>query len=569
MKTSNNEKAGVFKVTALVAAALLFVGMAISCSNGSDSGGTSVTKYKVTLEKDIGGNVTVNPTLPADGMVAENTELTFTAEPVAGYKFVKWQRDGTDAGTETTYKHTVTQAVQVKAVFAEDNPALITKYAVTLTLPVNGTVKSVPEIPSDNQVPKDTEITFTATPASGYAVDKWTISTGTFTAGGTAGSATATIKVTVNVTVGVIFKEGGNTSIDGVWKMISIQKGSTIQTCPVTEDGITTQPYLCFTAGKFYFASEISGSSQDGLYKDSAEGTPFTLDGAKIMIDGEEFAAFGLSGNTMTLNIADGDFDTMVLEKTANPTVGQVLAASVFVQVKDFEQLLEYYLGGKFSTEKVNYIEITGVIPAADFIPHGPKPSNLSTSLKDYSDIKIALKIKNYPAGLTEMYGCFEDCTNLVSLASLPDGLDNINGLFKGCTNLTGVPTIPAGVTNMNSCFYECTSLTRVPDIPDSVTNMNGCFKGCTNLATVPDIPASVKRMATCFENCTSLTGVKLKCNYNPVKPPLSLDLAFKDAFKACTALTAGSIKVPSGQLTAYRNAAGVMGTEAENFEEE
>jgi len=240
-----------------------------------------------------------------------------------------------------------------------------------------------------------------------------------------------------------------------------------------------------------------------------------------------------------------------------------------YVQVEDFEQLLEYYLGGKFSTEKVNYIEITGVIPAADFIPHGPKPSNLSTSLKDYSDIKIALKIKNYPAGLTEMYGCFEDCTNLVSLASLPDGLDNINGLFKGCTNLTGVPTIPAGVTNMNSCFYECTSLTRVPDIPDSVTNMNGCFKGCTNLATVPDIPASVKRMATCFENCTSLTGVKLKCDYNPVKPPLSLDLAFKDAFKACTALTAGSIKVPSGQLTAYRNAAGVMGTEAENFAKE
>ena len=211
-----------------------------------------------------------------------------------------------------------------------------------------------------------------------------------------------------------------------------------------------------------------------------------------------------------------------------------------YVQVEDFEQLLEYYLGGKFSTEKVNYIEITGVIPAADFIPHGSESSNLSTSLKKYSNIKIALKIKNYPAGLTEMYGCFEDCTNLVSLASLPDGLDNINGLFKGCTNLTGVPTIPAGVTNMHSCFYECTSLTRVPDIPDSVTNMNGCFKGCT-----------------------SLTGVKLKCDYNPTPP------AFKDAFKACTALTAGSIKVPSGQLTAYRNAAGVMGTEAENFAKE
>ena len=164
-------------------------------------------QYKVTLEKTVGGNVTVMPVLPESGMVNKNTELTFTATKLGGYKFVKWERDGADTGvTEPTYKLTVTQAVRIKAVFEVDGTP-ITKHTVTLIPPVNGTVTSVPEIPSDKQVADGTEITFTATAQSGYAVEKWTVSPNTaLKTGGAEGGQTATVTITADTTIAVTFK---------------------------------------------------------------------------------------------------------------------------------------------------------------------------------------------------------------------------------------------------------------------------------------------------------------------------------------------------------------------------
>ena len=100
---------------------LIFTGckQPASTSGGSSGGGTStppaVQKVKVTLESSIGGNVTVAPSLPADGMVAKGTKLTFTATAFSGYKVTKWELDGTDTGvTEPVYKLTVTKASKIK-----------------------------------------------------------------------------------------------------------------------------------------------------------------------------------------------------------------------------------------------------------------------------------------------------------------------------------------------------------------------------------------------------------------------------------------------------------------------
>ncbi|WP_029410537.1 hypothetical protein [Treponema pedis] len=64
--------------------------------------------------------------------------------------------------------------------------------------------------------------------------------------------------------------------------------------------------------------------------------------------------------------------------------------------------------------------------------------------------------------------------------------------------------------------------------------------------------------MESCFYACTKLTGVTLKCKYNDGK--------FNDAFRNCTALADGSIKVPQDQLDKYKAGAGDMGTTAERF---
>ena len=202
-----------FITAALIAltlgAALLFT----ACPNnaggsGSGGGGTPpVTKYKVELNRNIGGNVKVTPALSEDGMVAENTELTFTAAPLQGYDLEKWKLDGTAVnGTALTYTLKVTANTQVFVFFKRNGEPLPTMCTVTLTKPEHGSVDTVPVIPpGHHKVPEGTELIFRAEPDAGYAVNKWTVSSGSFLAGGSPGSTSATLKITEDVTVTVTF----------------------------------------------------------------------------------------------------------------------------------------------------------------------------------------------------------------------------------------------------------------------------------------------------------------------------------------------------------------------------
>ena len=164
--------------------------------------------YKVELDHLIGGNVKVEPVLPENGMVAENTVLTFTATPLQGYDLEKWELNGTEVnGTELTYTLKVTANAQVMVFFKRNGEPLPTLHTVTLTEPEHGIVDTVPIIPVHHNVPDGSEITFKAVPDAGYAVNKWTVSAGSFLAGGTDGSTSATLKITEAVTVTVTFKQ--------------------------------------------------------------------------------------------------------------------------------------------------------------------------------------------------------------------------------------------------------------------------------------------------------------------------------------------------------------------------
>ena len=155
-------------ITAAVVALIALFGMTACPNNaGGNGGGTPpVTKYKVELDRTIGGNVKVTPALSENGMVAENTVLTFTAEPLQGYDLEKWELDGTAVnGTALTYTLKVTANAQVFVFFkrnGEPPPAMCT---VTLTEPEHGSVDTVPVIPpGHHKVPEGTELIFTAVP---------------------------------------------------------------------------------------------------------------------------------------------------------------------------------------------------------------------------------------------------------------------------------------------------------------------------------------------------------------------------------------------------------------------
>ena len=220
------------------------------------------------------------------------------------------------------------------------------------------------------------------------------------------------------------------------------------------------------------------------------------------------------------------------------------------------------YLAGASSTE-VNYIEITGTIPAADLLGTNASgvytPSTLGTALKA-SGKKIALKLPSSVATGTSMANCFAECDKIVSVENIPAGVTDMTSCFVKCTGLTGAPSIPSGVTTMHSCFDGCTSLTTAPAVPESVTTLGFCFAGCTELTNAPVVPASVNEMFFCFNGCSKLTAVTLKCNY--------VSGNFNFTFKDCLALGAGSITVPQGQLGSYQGGAIAMSINQDRFKE-
>ena len=195
-------------ITAAVVVLIALFGMT-ACPNSAGGGGTpapAVPKYKVELDHTIGGNVKVTPALSENSMAAENTELTFTAEPLQGYDLEKWELNGTAVnGTAPTYTLKVTANAQVKVFFKRKAGPVPVLHTVTLTPPVHGRVTTVPELPVPPNVPYGSEITFKAVPDAGYAVNKWTVSAGSFLLGGSQGSTSATLKITEDVTVTVTF----------------------------------------------------------------------------------------------------------------------------------------------------------------------------------------------------------------------------------------------------------------------------------------------------------------------------------------------------------------------------
>lgn len=79
------------------------------------------TNYTVTLTQTGGGKVTASPAIPADGQVAKDTEITFTATANAGYRVGTWsvtpseaiQSGGGEGETTAMVKITADTSVSV------------------------------------------------------------------------------------------------------------------------------------------------------------------------------------------------------------------------------------------------------------------------------------------------------------------------------------------------------------------------------------------------------------------------------------------------------------------------
>jgi hypothetical protein len=132
------------------------------------------------------------------------------------------------------------------------------QYKVTVEKTAGGNVTVMPALPDSGMVNKSTELTFTATAQSGYAVEKWTVSPNTaLKTGGAAGSKTATITITADTTVAVTFKhseapsqpkhtltfsvDGGNGSLEAKVDGTKINSGDQVEQGKTVE--FTAKPF--------------------------------------------------------------------------------------------------------------------------------------------------------------------------------------------------------------------------------------------------------------------------------------------------------------------------------------
>ncbi|MFH1383318.1 MAG: hypothetical protein ABIH70_10615 [Chloroflexota bacterium] len=119
------------------------------------------------------GSVSVNPAPGEDGKYAEGTKVTLTAIPAPGYGCRSWSGTINDTINPTTV--TINSDKHVAVTFELRFLLTVNNQPVTVSSTnfTEGSVSVNLIAKDDGKYPKDTAITLTASPASGYRFDHW------------------------------------------------------------------------------------------------------------------------------------------------------------------------------------------------------------------------------------------------------------------------------------------------------------------------------------------------------------------------------------------------------------
>ena len=456
-----------------------------------------IKKYKIMLNKNEYGTVTVSPALPADGMVEQYKTLTFTATPNEGYE-VEWTGAAPDNTNKNKATLTVTANAVVTATFKKPgNNSELQNYHVALNKNEYGTVTVSPALPADGMVEQYKTLTFTATPNEGYEVE-WT---------GAAPDNTnknkATLTVTANAIVTATFKKPGNSSeVQNYHVALSSgSNGTLIADTPLPADGmVAAGSILTFTATP---DSAYEVEAWTGAVANPSDSTKATL--------------------TVT---AHTTVAVTFKKKQADVTLLKISPSGYLQDIIDKDALI----GDLIIPDTV-----IGSIP-----PYFFKDCQGLTSV-------------TIPNGVTSIgYCAFKDCLNLTHI-TIPDSVTEIKEwVFFGCSGLISI-TIPNGVTSIGYKTFEgCIKLTNII-LPNSITSIGSCiFKDCKSLTniTIPDKVTIISSAA--FENCVGLTQISIpssvtkidtgafeKCSkLKQISIPNSVTEIGQNAFHYCTGLT-------------------------------
>ena len=509
--------------------------------------------YKVELDRTVGGNVRVTPALSDDGMVAENTELTFTAEPLQGYDLEKWELDGTAVnGTALTYTLKVTTNAQVFVFFKRNGEPLPALHTVTLTEPEHGSVDTVPVIPpGHHKVPEGTELIFRAEPDAGYAVDKWTVSSGSFLLGGTDGSTSATLKITEAVTVTVTFKQVQfkiDFGVDGGHGTLTAKvAGSKIHSGDMVEHGetvvFTATPNSGYAVEKWMNGgSDITEAGANETYNHTVSANAnikvkFKYAGAALTVDTTELT--GTVGRTFTHRFVTGGSGSYTAE-AETPNILTLLTddlnsqgkigmrceqvGSTRIKITDTKSGQTAFSGLITVQADVNYFEEGGVRYRVTDKTARQVSVTAKTSDSDwtpYTGTSLTIPKEVTHAGITytvtgiERPDLWGTTLQSVTVASDNAYLSSQNGVIfnKDKTELLWYPRgksdvsyeVPASVIKLEEdSFRKVDALTSVT-LPDGLKTIEDyVFNNCHNLTTL-NLPFSLE-----FIGNYSIIGLKV-----------------------------------------------------------
>ena len=433
------------------------------------TGSVPLKTHKVSLTALTGGTIETDPLLPQDGMVEENTEITFTAVPDKGYKIKSWHITGATftSGTGTTgstqAKCTVgTSDINVTVDF-------VAVHKVTLNTDGHGTVTAYPELPPDGMVEENTEITFTAEPGTDCIsiTEKWKVN-GAVKAKNTN---TYSLIVIEAVQVQAVFKE---------IPMITLSIAGDERIIPFTvrvPQGKTWYEIKESVTAKLRFKPEWDNGDYEVLewYVPPYNGSGFgdmVLKSDRTICAKTNYTKFRIVNNKVTGYEGEKPRGEITFKNLTVYTIGgQAFENCTEITAVEFTHPIENIGGSAFKgCTKLKTIKLPGSL------------RNIWSSAFEGCSSLATINFDKY----------FEGSTRHVSIYS---------DAFKDCTALKALH-FPA--VNYNAigawAFRNCTNLTEISfvtkDYPRQTTISSYAFDGCTRLKkiTLPRIGLEFKR---------------------------------------------------------------------------
>lgn len=143
-----------------------------------------------TVTPEGSGKVNKNPN---SSYYTYEDEVTLTAVPAEGYRFVEWENGL--SGTSPSKTYTVTSSIQPRAIFEKKT------YTLTVTKDGSGSISPSGEVTVEHGEPRS----INANPSGDYLFDKWIVKSGTATIAND-GSKVTTVTLTGNASVQANFK---------------------------------------------------------------------------------------------------------------------------------------------------------------------------------------------------------------------------------------------------------------------------------------------------------------------------------------------------------------------------